>query len=194
MKDQWYGDARDLIKWGGIVHLCRITGINHVMQIAYWRPSESISLVFNGKAIPLPEEVNKHFRDITDIKRLSKTTGLSMEVVTCEFDDRNEYTKSICNQIEKQSHPQIVLLDPDTGLAIRKEKAEHVTTDEIKSIWHSLKKGDVIVLYQHSFRDKHWEKIRQNQLAETCNLRPAMIKKWKARDKPKDVIFFYCEK
>jgi len=39
MRDKWYADKRDLVKWGGIMHLLNdeSRGIKKVFQIAYYR-------------------------------------------------------------------------------------------------------------------------------------------------------------
>ena len=89
---------------------------------------------------------------------------------------------------------KVVFLDPDTGLAPQKANAEHVTCKEITSIWHQLKRGDHLVLCQHSFRDTNWREIRRGELAQACNISPSMIQTWEASDKTKDVVFLYCEK
>ena len=196
MKDQWYADNRDLIKWGGIVDLCNTTGIKSVMQVAYYRESSWLQLRFDRKNEDIPKEVIEHFRDIEDIKRLGKKVGITIDVLKSEFSNsaREAYTKSICRRIQKQTQQQIVFLDPDNGLSPQKAKAEHVTREEISSIWQSLKRGDYLVFYQHSFRDNKWKEIRCKQLAGACSVKENIIKMWEATEKITDVVFFFCEK
>lgn len=194
MKDQWYADNRDLIKWGGIIHLCNTTGIKHVMQVAYFRDSSWLQLNFNGKEVSIPKDVITHFRSIRDIRRLGKKAGITIDVVKSEFSDRETYSTSICKRIRKQTQHQIVFLDPDNGLAPLKAKAEHVTSEEISSIWQCLKRGDYLVLYQHNPHIPNWKTVRMKELARACNLVPSTIKIWEATKKVKDVVFFFCEK
>ena len=196
MKDQWYGDKRDLIKWGGIVHLCNKTGIKHVLQVAYYRESTPPRLSFDGLKEDIPIEVCEHFRDIEDIKRLGKKAGLIIDVVKNEFRqaNRKEYNTYICKRIQKQTNRQTVFLDPDTGLASRNAKEEHVKSDEVSMIWKSVKRGDVLVLYQHSFRDSDWKSIRRKQIAEACGIDRSKVKKWEDPLSASDVVFFFCEK
>jgi len=40
MKDTWYGDRRDLVKWGTLVHLARSEQIMTVIQVAFLRKGE----------------------------------------------------------------------------------------------------------------------------------------------------------
>jgi hypothetical protein len=197
MKDQYYADNRDLIKWGGIVHLCEITRIKHVIQAAYFRASRSWpQLNFNGKEVSVPEDVITHFRSITDIKRLGKKAGITIDIVKGEFSHayREAYTKSICQRIQRQTQHQIVFLDPDNGLAPQKAKAEHVKSEEISSIWQRLKRGDYLVLYQHKPRIRNWRTVRKKEMAIACKIVPSTIRIWEATEKIKDVVFFYCKK
>jgi hypothetical protein len=197
MQDQWYADNRDLIKWGGIVHLCNTTGIQYVMQVAYFRDSSSWpQLNFNGKDVSIPKDVITHFRSIRDIKRLGRKAGITVDIFKREFSHsaRETYTESICQRIQKQTQHQIVFLDPDNGLAPQKAKAEHVTTKEISSIWKRLKRGDYLVLYQHNPHIPNWKTVRKKELARACNLVPSSTKIWEAKKKIKDVVFFFCEK
>ena len=38
MRDWWYGDKRDIVKWGAILVLARKQSINTVLQVALYRP------------------------------------------------------------------------------------------------------------------------------------------------------------
>jgi len=196
MKNTWYADNRDLIKWGGIIHLCNTTGIKHVMQVAYFRNSSWGLLDFDGKDVPIPEEIITHFRDISDIKRLGKKAGITIEIVMNKFihSAREAYTDSICQRIRKLSQRQIVFLDPDNGLAPQKATDEHVKSEEISSIWERLRRGDYLVLYQHSPHVTDWKNIRKKEFARACKLVPSQVKTWEAREKVKDVVFFFAEK
>ena len=196
MKDKYYADNRDLIKWGGIVHLCNETGIKHVLQVAYYRESTWLPLNFNNKKVQIPMEVLSHFRNINNVKRLGEKLGLHIHVENRNFDpcDRHVYHNSVCEQISRQKLQQIIFLDPDTGIALRNAKTEHVEAQEITSIWQSLKRGDFLVLYQHRFRDTHWKNIRKAQLAKACNIEIKKVKEWEAPELAPDVVFFYCEK
>ena len=81
MRDWWYGDKRDIVKWAAIPVLAKQHGMHTVMQIALYRRDElKYELRINETATPLPDEVIKHFRDLDDIQRLAKNVGLRIEV------------------------------------------------------------------------------------------------------------------
>ncbi|MGA7677149.1 MAG: hypothetical protein WCA51_02095 [Dehalococcoidia bacterium] len=195
MKDKWYADNRDLIKWGGIAHLCNETGIKYVLQVAYYSKSTWSPLDFNNKKVPIPEKVLSHFRDIKDVERLGEKLGLHICVENHNFSrhNRDVYHKSVCKLISTQKLRKIVFLDPDTGIALQNAKAKHVEPQEVSLIWKSLKRGDFLVLYQHSFRKTGWKAIQRNQLAEACNIDRGKVMEWKA-ELARDVVFFFCEK
>jgi hypothetical protein len=193
MRNKWYADERDLVKWGGIMHLLndKNLGIQKVFQIAYYRKDHWPSLNFNRADIQIPEKVLKHFRDINLIKKLDPR----IKVFDREFEHKNrqEYTDDLCEMLTKSQEKKIVFLDPDTGLEPKKCKAENVKHSEVKKIFNSLKRGDFLVLYQHKFRHSKWDEIRLVELAEACEISRGKIKTWKANEIASDVIFFFIE-
>ena len=85
MKDIWYGDNRDIVKWGGIVHLCSKTGIKFVLQIAYYRSHQWLEMSFDNDHVNIPPKVFRHFRSLEDIKRLGIDAGINIQVINKEF-------------------------------------------------------------------------------------------------------------
>lgn len=201
MRDKWYADKRDLVKWGGIMHLLnnKDLGIKKVFQIAYYRNDSWPLLNFNGDDIPIPEKVLNHFRDIKLIKNLDPR----IEVFDQGFEHKNrqEYTDNLCKMLKETQEKKIVFLDPDTGLEPRESGggAEHIKREEVKQIFGSLNAGDFLVFYQHRFwppRDngKTWDEIRRGELAVACDLSKSKIRTWNANKIANDVIFFFTEK
>jgi len=37
MRNRWYSDKRDLVKWSILIHLARMTAATRILQIAYFR-------------------------------------------------------------------------------------------------------------------------------------------------------------
>jgi hypothetical protein len=153
MKCEFYSDNRDLIKWGGIVQLCKTTGIKNVLHVAYFRDSSWPQINYDGNISQIPDPVLQHFRDIHDIKRLGITAGLNINVIDDTFvqTKRSNYTEAISKRVINQHERLLVFLDPDTGIIENHAKEEHVRPEEARLIWQSLKKGDYLVLYQLVF-------------------------------------------
>jgi hypothetical protein len=208
MKDEWYGDKRDLVKWSGIIHLCEDNKIKTVIQVAYYSKGVSPipNIEFDGQCIPPDAAVLNHFRDISDIKRLVRSKKIHIRPIKDLFNriNRDAYHTRICHKISKTKETKIVFLDPDTGLEPKKSRCtrNHVKKGDIEKIWTSgcLKPDDILVLYQHARqrekREKHsitFGKIRKRLAAKDClNVELERIKQWYANKI--DARFFYVKR
>jgi hypothetical protein len=192
MRDKWYADKRDLVKWGGIMHLIKDRDIEKVVQVAYYREDKWPPLNFNGVDIQVPQEVLKHFRNIKLIKKLDSR----IQVFDQKFkhEDRQKYTDDLCKMLAEIQEMKIVFLDPDTGLEPLKCRPENVKRKEVKQIFGSLNTGDILVFYQHKFFHPQWDKIRRTQFADACRVPEDRIETWKATKIANDVIFFFVKK
>ena len=158
MRDQWYGDNRDLVKWSALVHLARREAVSAILHVAMYRPDQPPAplATAHGKVDP-PAEVIRHFRDLNDIQRLAAATGLAIEVLKAPFTDRAAYFGRVCDRVRApRGGPILVLLDPDTGLAPETPGPEHVTSAEVAAVFEALRPGDLLVCYQHARRQKDW--------------------------------------
>ena len=158
MRDQWYGDNRDLVKWSALVHLARREAVSAILHVAMYRPGQPPAplATAHGKVDP-PAEVIRHFRDLNDIQRLAAATGLAIEVLKAPFTDRAAYFGRVCDRVRApRGGPILVLLDPDTGLAPETPGPEHVTSAEVAAVFEALRPGDLLVCYQHARRQKDW--------------------------------------
>lgn len=196
MKDIWYGDNRDIVKWGGLFHLCEQKKIKHVLHVAYYRDYKWPLIMFDGVSVDIPKEVLKHFRNIEGVKCLGKSIDVEVTLLKNKFEHRErlEYHKEVCREIKHLHDKKIVFLDPDTGLSPMNCKAEHVKCSEVSSIWKSMRQDDILVFYQHRFRDKNWIKIRKDELAESCDVVQTKVQIWEAKDIANDVVFYFIEK
>lgn len=70
MRDEWYGDKRDLVKWGILIVLAEQAGLQHIVQIAYYRPTTWPLLNIDGIDVPIPPPVLSHSRNVGDVIRL----------------------------------------------------------------------------------------------------------------------------
>lgn len=170
MRDWWYGDKRDIVKWGTVLVLARKRSIRVVLQVALYRPGrQNYQLIVDGASEPLPVEVIKHFRDIDHIHQLAANVNLTIDIHKDLFqwhagfhtreDFRKAYFKEVSNKIKKYNNPVIVFLDPDTGIAPENFSYEHITCQEIQTVLRAMKSGDVLLFYQHAqIGNRDWRK------------------------------------
>jgi hypothetical protein len=78
MRDRWYADNRDLIKWGVLLRLAGSFDAPRILQLAFYRPSEFGQLVIDGEAHNIPEEVIAHFRNLRTIGSISSEVRVTV--------------------------------------------------------------------------------------------------------------------
>jgi hypothetical protein len=171
MRDWWYGDKRDVVKWGTALVLARKWSITTVLQVALYRADRpTYQLAIDGateSTETLPVEVIRHFRNIEHIQRLADDVQLRIDIHKDPFqwcpeyrtleDFRRSYFTEVADKIKQYSEPMIVFLDPDTGIAPANYKYEHVTPKEIQTVLRAMKSGDLLLCYQHArLGDGEW--------------------------------------
>src|SRR5208283_2688702 len=136
MRDKWYSDNRDLVKWSTLLLIARQHHSKCIFQIAYLRKSNYGKLEIDGKQYEIPMEVISHFRDNHKIIKLIKYPEVVF--IDDEFGERADYLESIKRIINNNSDKKscIIFLDPDTGLEpYGRPNHNHVLEKELKEIW-----------------------------------------------------------
>ena len=195
MRDKWYADNRDLVKWSILIHLAKEQDIKSILQIAYYRTSELGNVTIDGSVFPIPDEVKDHFRNINNIKNI--VSSVSVEIFNQVFNDRNKYLNQAIVAFERYKYrPVIVFLDPDTGLEPNNPSLNHVLDIEANKIWVCLKPGDIIVLYQHQTNrnGQTWVEPKRIQFANALKEQLENIKTANSSNIARDVVFFYAKK
>ena len=179
MRDQWYGDKRDLVKWAALVHLAHVRRARTIIQVAFYRSSEPPLLKVNGRDTQIPKAVWGHFYGLGHITRLQRPTGLRIAPWDDPFpssaEGRRQYVKQVCGKLRATRIKKVVLLDPDTGIAPKHFNGAHVLSAEISEIWGALSSGDLLAFYQHQRRDKDWREQVRHQLASACRTRTSRV-------------------
>lgn len=202
MRDIWYADKRDLVKWATLYHLAHIFKGSRIIQIAFYRKENKFGkIIIDNQEKEIPKEVISHFRDIHKIRDIKFQAPVEVFDLILEY--RHDYFLSAIERLQGyQKEKLIVFLDPDTGLQPRQTKSktrpklEHVSEEEVKKIWNALKPEDVFVLYQHqtNHRGESWIDDKQIQLAKALSLPKVTVKLASGPEVAKDVVFFYAQK
>ena len=201
MRDRWYGDNHDLVKWGVLLKLANLYGASRIVQVAYYRP-ETIEI--DGDRFPTPDAVMTHFsRSIIDIARLNvgDSPSVQINVVNSPLLSRAAYIREVQAALAKLlslDSPCIIFLDPDTGLEPQDHPSlEHALESELAQIWKALRGKDVLVFYQHKPRiartkDAWWKpKQRQFECALGLSMGAAKMARGEAAT---DIVFFFAQK
>ena len=195
MRDQWYADNRDLVKWGVLLTLADRFHARHILQVPYYRTSEWAPLVIDGENVKMPEAVVRHFRRVGAISTIQ--ASVPIEVVFDTFADRAEYHRIVINRIRSREQlPGIVFLDPDTGLEPRAAGLEHVLEAELAKLWHELQRGELLVFYQHQTNRNGapWIEPKKQQFERALGVLAGVSKVARAEKIARDVVFFYVQK
>lgn len=172
MRDRWYSDGRDLVKWGSLVHLAKSHGLETILQVAFYLPEKVDCRLRTGNGyVDFPAVVWNHFRDLDGIQRLGQLSNLHIEVFKKPFVEQSkgkaakgkmrtehfDYFESLRRKItELAGRRLLVFLDPDTGIAPQRTTTKHVTASEIEGVFKAIKPGDWLAIYQHASRDRGW--------------------------------------
>ena len=207
MKEKWYADGRDLVKWGALVHLAKEQQVDEIVQIAMLTSEERAELEVNGKSFAIPNKVWGHFREFRDIARLGDEIGVKIEVLDQKFEHekRNAYFDARVKDVEdRKNRKLIVFLDPDTGLQPEKSQVteKHVRKKEVERLYNVLRLGDWLALYQHGWwpKERSWQEISKERFASTCGVHITRIMSFSASSSldadgaAKDVVLLAVEK
>jgi len=136
MRDKWYADNRDLIKWATLSHIARMENLRTIIQVPYWRPDESRPhFDFRNKRVPVSDDVWGFFRNIKHINGLAAQIAVSITVVASQFNpnQREAYITEVCALIKPLRRPLLLFLDPDKGLQPVRCTPKHTSLDEVTS-------------------------------------------------------------
>ena len=195
MRDKWYADNRDLVKWGVLLTLAERYAATHILQVLYYRPTEWAQLELDGEQAPLPAAVIRHFRRVSAASEIEASAPV--EVVLDTFKNRDDYHRLVIDRIRSRSTtPGIVFLDPDTGLEPQTPSLNHVLDSELAMLWAELKPGDVLVFYQHQTNknDQPWIVPKKEQFELAIGLLIGAAKLARSEHIARDVVFFYAQK
>jgi len=201
MKDLWYGDNRDLVKWAILYHLADLFKVKRIFQVAFYNPNKFAQVKIDGQLKDVPKEVISHFRDVRNASKMN--FKIPVEIFYESFENnkskRQEYSQKIKDYLSRdRDYSLIAFLDPDTGLQPGNAKcgSTHVSEEEAKEIFEELNAGDVFVFYQHQTnrRGEEWIEPKRRQLAKAIGLHRDKVKIAQAPDIAKDVVFFYLQK
>lgn len=198
MRDEWYSDKRDLVKWGVLFRLAKKYDVKRILQIAYYNKSNFGKIEIEGEEVPIPDEVLAHFRDIRNIGSISTSPKVNVFNTTFEGMAREDYHELVKSFIlEHDGDVSILFLDPDTGIEPNgKASYKHVLNHEIRTLWNMIPQGWIIVFYQHQTNrsGQPWIEPKRKQLADALEMPLDEVKTASGYSIASDVVFFFTTK
>lgn len=172
MKDTWYADQSDLVKWGTLAHLAESHSLEVIVQVTYLRPGKRAPLSNGESEVPIPPAVWTFFRNVIAVRQLGDSLKRRIIVIDELFvpQCRRQYRESVVAALRREPGPKVVLLDPDTGIAPKKPSGKHVTTEDVVAAWDALRPGDWLAIYQHRSRRKNWKEQARDSFAAVCQV------------------------
>lgn len=195
MRDKFFADNRDLVKWAALHRLAEIFQAQRILQLAFYRQSEFANIIIDGQEYNIPQAVLAHFRDLRTIGNLN--SEICVSVFSDLFEHRGNYLEAVKDFLSRFLRERcVVFLDPDTGLEPQRPSLDHVLESEAKAIWEATKSGDVYVFYQHQTNraGRPWIEPKRRQLEEALRLPEQLIKIAQGPQIAHDVVFFYMQK
>jgi len=195
MREVWFADNRDLIKWAILVHAARTYGLKTIVQVPYWRPENTRPrFCFGNDRVAVVDDVWRFFRDIRSVERLGDQVEMTVKVIAEEFShtNRDAYSDCISRQLKSCTRPLLLFLDPDTGMAPRTTRITHVTETEVARAWGELCARDWLVFYQHARHKADWISPVSQQLSKICE--GASVKVALSKEVGRDVAFLCVER
>ena len=204
MKNQYFGDNRDLFNYDLIYHIMkaglaeRLTfipmltendgkphGNKTVRQLAKAGTQNKELMRF------LDECVKNGKRDIKQLEDFFNRHGIKMTLYGKDkyftHANRREYFEKIGDKLLSKS---LVFLDPDIGLEVRHSGKEHLLFSEVKDLYERMDKDSILMLFQYFPRQPH---------PEYLNMRCEELKDKVTGDYPvciddNEIIFFFLTK
>jgi len=195
MKERWFADDRDLVKWSALLHFARRHKLARILQVAYLRDDERPRVTIGDEDVAVDNAVWSFFRDVHRVHELGVATGIRIDVIADRFEptQRGPYVDSVVATIRAAAADSMLLfLDPDTGLEPGRLGTVHVARDEVRRYWAVLRSGDWLSIYQHARHDTTWHADVPRELSALCG--DATTKVARSADIGKDVMLLFVEK
>ncbi len=164
MKNQYFGDVRDLFKYDLVLKVMQGTRrLKRFVFIPMLTPDDARSDgsrtdYFRARAGTRNRELVEHLqacvvegrRDIREIEGFLASRGLEVSVYgdgMHPFDRRNraEYFTSIDDRLLYSS---LILLDPDIGLEVKDADEKHLMYSEVKQLYRRMRYNSALMIFQ----------------------------------------------
>ena len=205
MRNEWYGDKRDFLKWPSLLYLAQRKYKKRIFQVAMCtdtQPPYPAVKTLNGQPVEcqdITRRVADHFRcrnDLHGIKAVGEPFGIEIEVWVEQFTHatRGEYFAHVLREIGTPAIPTVWFFDPDTGIEPESgASGKHVRLQELSDAFGKLSPGDWLACYQHAPRKQDWRTQARTRLSQQLGRHESKVEVFTS-DYAKDAIILAVEK
>ncbi|MDZ4230775.1 MAG: hypothetical protein U1B77_03035, partial [Dehalococcoidales bacterium] len=161
MKNQYFGDNKDLFKYDLVCYLIRrgladrftfipmLTmndntgqGKDRVRSKAKAGSENSCLVTF------LDRFADRNKRDVKKLRGFLKKYGIEAEIFGDYFhhEERERYFQDVSKKLPPKS---LIFVDPDVGLQVKRTRDKHIKYCELNNLFERMDKSSILMLYQH---------------------------------------------
>jgi hypothetical protein len=181
MRDQYYGDRKDIWKWTVSHRLIKAHGINKIIYAAMMRPNakresghggnfdifngsnEEVASFFDGERrsfglVSGSDVTRPEHRRVNRIERLGVTIKCPIIYIGASYGSAGADRYFLEQMVpwlsfRKTDEKFLVLLDPDTGISqTDRHGDEQLGTEQLKKVWGELQSQDILMIYSEPAR------------------------------------------
>lgn len=209
MKNQYYGDNKDLFKFDLIEQIMfSPLGVKNFFYVPMLTPNDdsghgedrarkdASAGYYNDDLLRFLDKPNnqpKNERRVREIKEyFEDEKKLAIEFYDHISDNeyfthhnRKEYFSGVLSKAPAKS---LVFLDPDTGIEVKRSKDQHILYSEIRQVLEVLDDLSVLMVIQFFHRGNHQEQVK-SRASELFKITKFLTNIW-----DKKIIFFFLMK
>ena len=184
MRNEFYCDALDVLKWTRCLELAQLHGVARIHHLAFLTPDrgrgEGNKRNDRRDADPAVRAYVRDEREafiadprLKDVRRGALLSSyLKSILVTVDarpFEQRNRSTwiGEAARSLRDIQQPAVILLDPDNGVGDKHPTDAHVRPEEFAVLFSSVLPKSVLVVFQHQQRRRGWADASRSSLSTT---------------------------
>ncbi|VVB87748.1 Uncharacterised protein [uncultured archaeon] len=170
MKNQYFGDIRDLFKYDLISRICQENALpKRVLFIPMLTENDNNrdgnKNDYSKAKAGVQNEKLKNFldccrkrdkRDVKEIESYFKSYGMEIHICYDKFINRER--GNYFNKIKEKSQffsRSLIFLDPDNGLEIKNYNKKHLLYNEVEDLYTKMDAWSILMIYQQFPREPH---------------------------------------
>ncbi len=165
MKNQYFGDNRDLFKYDLVYQIMRARLVDHFTFIPMLTRGQgeeddrrkAKAGKNNDRLVTFLDECRR--QDGRNINQLENFFKGMITIYKKDDEDKyfsDQYREGYFSQIaDELLSKSLILVDPDKGLQVEKSGKEHILYCEVKTLYDRMDRGSVLMIFQYFPHEDH---------------------------------------